>query len=104
MRFKRVLGVIELLLGLGRLSSRRKGSLMLKFTPPSRFVHRSIASALIALAGFAFAAQAGAQSTTEETSHIAVVKGGDVYIRCGAAESYYPFSKVNAGDMVKVMG
>jgi len=43
-------------------------------------------------------------SSNEEASYIAVVKGTDVYVRCGAAESYYPFAKVNDGDLVKVIG
>jgi len=36
--------------------------------------------------------------------HVAVVNGMDVYIRCGAAESYYPFAKANEGDLVKITG
>jgi hypothetical protein len=40
----------------------------------------------------------------EETGHIAIVKGSDVYVRCGAAESYYTFTKLNDGDMVRVTG
>jgi hypothetical protein len=46
---------------------------------------------------------ATAQSS-EDVGYIGVVKGTDVYVRCGAAESYYPFAKVNAGDLVKVTG
>jgi len=42
--------------------------------------------------------------TTDENPYIAVVNGMDVYIRCGAAESYYPFAKANEGDLVKVTG
>lgn len=45
-----------------------------------------------------------ANASNEEASYIAVVKGTDVYVRCGAAESYYPFAKVNDGDLVKVIG
>jgi len=41
---------------------------------------------------------------TDEEPYIAVVNGMDVYIRCGAAESYYPFAKANEGDLVKVTG
>src|SRR4051812_37415962 len=48
--------------------------------------------------GGSAAAQAG------DDGYIAVVKGNDVYVRCGAAESYYPFAKLNDGDMVKVTG
>jgi hypothetical protein len=44
---------------------------------------------------------ASAQAS-EDVSYIGVVKGTDVYVRCGAAESYYPFAKVDAGDLVKV--
>jgi hypothetical protein len=41
---------------------------------------------------------------TDQEPYIAVVNGMDVYIRCGAAESYYPFAKANEGDLVKVTG
>lgn len=40
----------------------------------------------------------------EDTGYIAIIKGNDVYVRCGAAESYYTFAKLNDGDMVKVTG
>ena len=40
--------------------------------------------------------------TSEDVSYIGVIKGADVYVRCGAAESYYPFAKVSAGDLVKI--
>ena len=57
----------------------------------------------LALIASGLTRQAIAQ-TAEDGSYIAVVKGTDVYVRCGAAESYYPFTKVNAGDLVKVTG
>jgi uncharacterized protein YgiM (DUF1202 family) len=41
---------------------------------------------------------------SEDISFTGVIKGTDVYVRCGAAESYYPFTRVNAGDLVKVTG
>ena len=40
----------------------------------------------------------------EDAGYIAIVKGSDVYVRCGAAESYYTFTKLNDGDMVRVTG
>jgi hypothetical protein len=64
---------------------------------------RSSFLSALALVIIGLTTQANAQSG-EDVSYIAVVKGTDVYVRCGAAESYYPFAKVNAGDMVKVSG
>jgi hypothetical protein len=46
--------------------------------------------------------EAAAHQTNEEVSYIAVVKGNDVYVRCNASETFYPFGKVNEGDLVKV--
>ena len=40
----------------------------------------------------------------DENGRIAMIKGHDVYVRCGAAESYYPFAQLNDGDLVKVTG
>ena len=54
-------------------------------------------------AALSVSGSASAQSG-DDSSYIAVVKGNDVYVRCGAAESYYPFAKLNDGDLVKVTG
>ncbi len=40
----------------------------------------------------------------DDDSYIAVVTGNNVYVRSGAADSYYPFGRVNTGDLVKVTG
>lgn len=56
---------------------------------------------------FAATSQAAAQTTgaaATDVNYLAVVTGSDVYVRCGAAESYYPFAKVNKNDLVKVTG
>jgi hypothetical protein len=48
---------------------------------------------------------AWAQSpASAEDSYIAVITADDVPVRCGAAESYYPFGKLKEGDLVKVVG
>lgn len=41
---------------------------------------------------------------SDDDSYIAVVTGNNVYVRSGAADSYYPFGRVNTGDLVKVTG
>ena len=50
------------------------------------------------------AQESGAAPAGEEQPYIAVVTGADVYIRCGASESYYPFAKADEGDLVKITG
>ena len=53
----------------------------------------------------ALAQQTPANGSAEnETLYIGVINGDDVYVRCGAGESYYPFYKVHRGDLVKVTG
>jgi hypothetical protein len=39
-----------------------------------------------------------------DESYLAVITADDVPVRCGAAESYYPFGEVKTGDLVKVIG
>ena len=62
----------------------------------------SLAS-LLAVAGPAppAAAQAPAES---EDYRLLVVTRNDVYVRAGPADSYYPFGRLQAGDVVKVTG
>ncbi len=71
------------------------------------FVLASGAAAIVACSPQAFAQTPPPPSepaaSTDET-RIAIVKGHDVYVRCGAAESYYTFTKLNDGDTVKVTG
>lgn len=67
-------------------------------TVSTRFV---FAAAIIAALATAHSARAQAPA---ETAYVAVVKGNDVYVRCGGSEQFYPFTKVNDGDLVKVMG
>lgn len=76
--------------------------------------HRIVIMKSIALWSFAamivagLAGSAPAQSpdtgANEPEAYIAIIKAHDVYVRCGAAESYYPFTKVDEGEMVKVTG
>lgn len=49
---------------------------------------------------------AGAAATQDDAvqPYLAVVTGNDVYVRSGGADSYYPFGKVNADDLVWVVG
>lgn len=62
------------------------------------------ALASMALASLAMGAQAQNDNGAATETYIAIVKGNDVYVRCGAAESYYPFTKLKDGDFVKVTG
>lgn len=65
------------------------------------------AFAIGAIVSFATTARLHAQTdikTGTEATRIAVVKGHDVYVRCGAAESYYTFAKLKDGDLVKITG
>jgi len=39
-----------------------------------------------------------------DESYLAVITADEVSVRCGAADSYYPFGKVEKGDLVKVVG
>jgi len=39
-----------------------------------------------------------------DESYMAAITADDVPVRCGAADSYYPFGKVRKGDLVKVIG
>lgn len=58
-----------------------------------------------AVAALLLAAERSATAQPSEAdSYIAVVTGNDVYVRSGAGESYYPFTKVNANDLVHVVG
>lgn len=56
---------------------------------------------LLALVASGLAVPAAAD---EPEPYIAVVTGDDVYVRSGAADSYYPFGRANTGDLVKVTG
>lgn len=47
------------------------------------------------------ATTANAQNTNASTPH--VVTGDDVYVRSGAGDSYYPFGRVQRGDIVRVV-
>ncbi|MCI0365217.1 MAG: hypothetical protein L0219_15205 [Phycisphaerales bacterium] len=73
-------------------------------------LHQFMRATLIAVGALTTAALAQtinaqvAPPAAEPEGFIAVIKGQDVYVRCGAAESYYPFSKVDTGDLVKVTG
>jgi len=73
---------------------------------PRRFLSVAVASVLapLPLASPALAQQhpANADRAPGEP-YIAVVTADDVYLRCGSADSYYPFGKVNKGDLVKVV-
>ena len=63
-----------------------------------------IATALVA----SVSASAHARQTRTERAgpgeafHLAAVTGDDVYVRSGAADSYYPFGRVQRGNIVKV--
>jgi uncharacterized protein YraI len=60
---------------------------------------------LLALLTIALAALTTSTATADDAeSYIAVVTGNNVYVRSGAADSYYPFGRVNTGDLVKVTG
>lgn len=50
------------------------------------------------------AGAAAAQDDAAIQPYLAVVTGNDVYVRSGGADSYYPFGKVNADDLVWVVG
>lgn len=39
-----------------------------------------------------------------DDSYIAAITADDVPVRCGAADSYYPFGKLKDGDLLKVIG
>ena len=63
--------------------------------------------ALAALAGIlALALPVGAQSATfeDEEHQLARVTAADVYVRSGPADSYYPFGRLERGDLVRVVG
>jgi hypothetical protein len=47
---------------------------------------------------------ASAAPDDNEMLYVGSIMGDDVYVRSGAAESYYPFFKVSRGDLVKVTG
>jgi hypothetical protein len=61
-------------------------------------------ASLLAVLGAAAPAmgQATAQPTQED--RLAVVTRDDVYVRAGPADSYYPFGRMRAGDVVRVIG
>lgn len=68
----------------------------------------SFVAMLLATAGAASVAceTAAAQESPAQDPHpyIGVVTGNDVYVRSGAAESYYPYAKVDERDLVRVIG
>ncbi len=51
-----------------------------------------------------FATSAIAQDASGEPPSYAVVTADDVNVRSGPADSYYPFGRIQAGDVVKVIG
>ncbi len=55
----------------------------------------------------AFAQRSATQAPAADENqllYVGTIAGDDVYVRSGAAESYYPFFKVNRGDLMKVTG
>ncbi|NNF43578.1 MAG: hypothetical protein HKN62_11135 [Phycisphaerales bacterium] len=66
---------------------------------------RAFASAGI-LALFLAASGSNAQAPASEPAgaFIGVITANDVYVRAGGGDSYYPFGKLNRGNLVKVIG
>lgn len=70
----------------------------------SRFMITSLTGLVTLAAMFAAAPAVAQQSPQDPQPYIGVVTGDDVYVRSGAAESYYPYAKVHRGDLVRVTG
>jgi hypothetical protein len=73
------------------------------FTVPRRAVTIPLAS-LVAMATVLYPGRASAAQTSDPFPYIATVTADHVYVRCGAAPSYYPFGALETGTLVQVVG
>ncbi|MDY7107597.1 MAG: hypothetical protein SYC29_03080 [Planctomycetota bacterium] len=69
----------------------------------TRRVSRIATFCLVFLAVAALTRPAWPQTPADE-SYVAVITTDEVPVRCGAAESYYPFGKLEEGDLIEVVG
>lgn len=72
-------------------------------TAPSRAVTIPLAS-LVVLATVLCPGRASAAQSSDPFPYIAAVTSDHVYVRCGAAPSYYPFGTLETGTLVQVVG